>query len=286
MIHIICDTTACLRDEFVERHDNLHMIPLHIALGGGESVDDNSISTKEVFESYEATKIQPLTSQPSIGEWLQLINSIPEEDPIIIITLTQIVSGTAQTARVAAKQSKRKQIAVIDSHSTNGGMQILVEEALAMIAEGKDFDTIVAQLHENIANSITMFVPTDLKYLQRGGRIGKVASLVGSILQIRPILYLESDAIGILDKVRTTKRAMQKMKEKAMSRPVKRLHVATILADELGYQFKKELESELPDVTITHSEGSPVLASHLGPQLVGMMVEWEHEDGTEEGAHV
>lgn len=286
MIHIICDTTACLRDEFVERHDNLHMIPLHIALGGGESVDDNSISTKEVFESYEATKIQPLTSQPSIGEWLQLINSIPEEDPIIIITLTQIVSGTAQTARVAAKQSKRKQSAVIDSHSTNGGMQILVEEALAMIEEGKDFDTIVAQLHESIANSITMFVPTDLKYLQRGGRIGKVASLVGSILQIRPILYLESDAIGILDKVRTTKRAMQKMKEKAMSRPVKRLHVATILADELGYQFKKELESELPDVTITHSEGSPVLASHLGPQLVGMMVEWEHEDGTEEGAHV
>lgn len=286
MIHIICDTTACLRDEFVERHDNLHMIPLHIALGGGESVDDSSISTKEVFESYEATKIQPLTSQPSIGEWLQLINSIPEEDPIIIITLTQIVSGTAQTARVAAKQSKRKHIAVVDSHSTNGGMQILVEEALAMIEEGKDFDTIVAQLHENIANSITMFVPTDLKYLQRGGRIGKVASLVGSILQIRPILYLESDAIGILDKVRTTKRAMQKMKEKAMSRPVKRLHVATILADELGYQFKKELESELPDVTITHSEGSPVLASHLGPYLVGMMVEWEHEDGTEEGAHV
>ena len=71
MIHIICDTTACLRDEFVERHDNLHMIPLHIALGGGESVDDSSISTKEVFESYEATKIQPLTSQPSIGAWLR-----------------------------------------------------------------------------------------------------------------------------------------------------------------------------------------------------------------------
>lgn len=286
MIHIICDTTACLSDEFVARHDNLHMIPLYISLGGGETVNDNSISTKEVFESYEATKIQPLTSQPSIGEWMQIFNSIPEEDPLIIITISKIVSGTVQTARVVAKQSKRKHIAVIDSHSTNGGMQILVEEALTMIEEGKDFDTIVAQLHENIANSITMFMPTDLNYLQRGGRIGKVASLVGSILQIRPILYLESDAIGILDKVRTTKRAMQKMKEKAMSRPVKRLHIGTVLADELGYQFKKELESELPDVTITQSEGSPVLAAHLGPGLIGMMVEWEHEDGTEEGTHV
>ncbi|MDU2417362.1 DegV family protein [Negativicoccus succinicivorans] len=286
MIHIICDTTACLNDEFVARHGNLHMIPLYISLGGGETVNDNSISTKEVFESYEATKIQPLTSQPSIGEWMQIFNSIPEEDPIIIITISKIVSGTVQTARVAAKQSKRKHIAVIDSHSTNGGMQILVEEALTMIEDGKDFDTIVAQLHKNIANSITMFMPTDLKYLQRGGRIGKVASLVGSILQIRPILYLESDAIGILDKVRTTKRAMQKMKEKAMSRPIKRLHVATILADELGRQFKRELESELPDVTITHSEGSPVLGAHLGPQVVSLMLEWEHEDGTEEDTHV
>ncbi|KWZ83484.1 hypothetical protein HMPREF3224_02177, partial [Anaerococcus hydrogenalis] len=55
MIHIICDTTACLSDEFVARHDNLHMIPLYISLGGGETVNDNSISTKEVFESYEAT---------------------------------------------------------------------------------------------------------------------------------------------------------------------------------------------------------------------------------------
>lgn len=274
MIHIIADSTAAVPESLLKEYSNLHVIPLSLSFDG-EYVTEDKATVKQVIEYSEATKKAIPTSQPSTGDFLTVFNAIPKEDAIVVLCITTAVSGTYNGAILAAKQSGRSEIAVINSRTTAVGMLQMVQDGLEMIEEGIAFSDITTRLLEIADHMRTCFTVDTLDYLRRGGRIGKAAGLVGSILKIKPCIYLNSkNEVDVLDKVRTRKKAVASLtKYLHDNSPCKRIGVVHIENLEGGKELQAQLQEEYPDIEVTLTTGTPVLACYLGPGLVGIIFE-------------
>lgn len=274
MIHVIVDSTSGVTEESLAKHKNLHLIPLTLAING-EYVPETEATVSQVIEYSEATKKSIPTSQPSTGDFLELFNKIPAEDAIIILCITTAVSGTYNGAVLAAKQSKRDQIAVINTRTTAIGILQMAQDALEFIDAGVAFDDLVKKLLDIAERMRTTFTVDSLEYLRRGGRIGKAAGIIGSILKIKPCIYLnKNNEVDVLDKVRTRKKAVASLLNYLHNNsPCKRIGIVHIENIEGAKELQRQVQSEYPDIEVTVTGGTPVLACYLGPGLVGIIFE-------------
>ena len=274
MIHVIVDSTSGVTEESLAKHKNLHLIPLTLAING-EYVPETEATISQVIEYSEATKKSIPTSQPSTGDFLELFDKIPAEDAIIILCITTAVSGTYNGAVLAAKQSKRDQIAVINTRTTAIGILQMAQDALQFIDAGVAFDDLVKKLLDIAERMRTTFTVDSLEYLRRGGRIGKAAGIIGSILKIKPCIYLnKNNEVDVLDKVRTRKKAVASLLNYLHNNsPCKRIGIVHIENIEGAKELQRQVQSEYPDIEVTVTGGTPVLACYLGPGLVGIIFE-------------
>lgn len=274
MIHVIVDSTSGVTEESLAKHKNLHLIPLTLAING-EYVPETEATVSQVIEYSEATKKSIPTSQPSTGDFLELFDKIPAEDAIIILCITTAVSGTYNGAVLAAKQSKRDQIAVINTRTTAIGILQMAQDALEFIDAGVSFDDLVKKLLDISERMRTTFTVDSLEYLRRGGRIGKAAGIIGSILKIKPCIYLnKNNEVDVLDKVRTRKKAVASLLNYLHNNsPCKRIGIVHIENIEGAKELQRQVQSEYPDIEVTVTGGTPVLACYLGPGLVGIIFE-------------
>ena len=274
MIHVIVDSTSGVTEESLAKHKNLHLIPLTLVING-EYVPETEATVSQVIEYSEATKKSIPTSQPSTGDFLELFNKIPAEDAIIILCITTAVSGTYNGAVLAAKQSKREQIAVINTRTTAIGILQMAQDALEFIDAGIAFDDLVKKLLDIAERMRTTFTVDSLEYLRRGGRIGKAAGIIGSILKIKPCIYLnKNNEVDVLDKVRTRKKAVASLLNYLHNNsPCKRIGIVHIENIEGAKELQRQVQSEYPDIEVTVTGGTPVLACYLGPGLVGIIFE-------------
>ena len=274
MIHVIVDSTSGVTEESLAKHKNLHLIPLTLVING-EYVPETEATVSQVIEYSEATKKSIPTSQPSTGDFLELFNKIPAEDAIIILCITTAVSGTYNGAVLAAKQSKRDQIAVINTRTTAIGILQMAQDALEFIDAGVSFDDLVKKLLDISERMRTTFTVDSLEYLRRGGRIGKAAGIIGSILKIKPCIYLnKNNEVDVLDKVRTRKKAVASLLNYLHNNsPCKRIGIVHIENIEGAKELQRHVQSEYPDIEVTVTGGTPVLACYLGPGLVGIIFE-------------
>ena len=274
MIHVIVDSTSGVTEESLAKHKNLHLIPLTLAING-EYVPETEATVSQVIEYSEATKKSIPTSQPSTGDFLELFDKIPAEDAIIILCITTAVSGTYNGAVLAAKQSKRDQIAVINTRTTAIGILQMAQDALEFIDAGVSFDDLVKKLLDIAERMRTTFTVDSLEYLRRGGRIGKATGIIGSILKIKPCIYLnKNNEVDVLDKVRTRKKAVASLLNYLHNNsPCKRIGIVHIENIEGAKELQRQVQSENPDIEVTVTGGTPVLACYLGPGLVGIIFE-------------
>lgn len=274
MIHVIVDSTSGVTEESLAKHKNLHLIPLTLVING-EYVPETEATVSQVIEYSEATKKSIPTSQPSTGDFLELFDKIPAEDAIIILCITTAVSGTYNGAVLAAKQSKRDQIAVINTRTTAIGILQMAQDALEFIDAGVSFDDLVKKLLDIAERMRTTFTVDSLEYLRRGGRIGKAAGIIGSILKIKPCIYLnKNNEVDVLDKVRTRKKAVASLLNYLHNNsPCKRIGIVHIENIEGAKELQRQVQSEYPDIEVTVTGGTPVLACYLGPGLVGIIFE-------------
>ena len=274
MIHVIVDSTSGVTEESLAKHKNLHLIPLTLAING-EYVPETEATVSQVIEYSEATKKSIPTSQPSTGDFLELFDKIPAEDAIIILCITTAVSGTYNGAVLAAKQSKRDQIAVINTRTTAIGILQMAQDALEFIDAGVSFDDLVKKLLDIAERMRTTFTVDSLEYLRRGGRIGKATGIIGSILKIKPCIYLnKNNEVDVLDKVRTRKKAVASLLNYLHNNsPCKRIGIVHIENIEGAKELQRQVQSEYPVIEVTVTGGTPVLACYLGPGLVGIIFE-------------
>lgn len=273
-VHVVVDSTANIPQEMLDKYDNLHVIPLNVSFGD-KHWRDGEVALKELFNMVESTGSLPCTSQPAPGEFISVFEPILKSgSDIVVITIDGALSGTIHSARTAASMLNANNIYVVDSWTTAIGMLRMARTALELAEAGKSAKEIAKYVEKEAAATHTIFTVDTLRYLHKGGRIGGAAALIGSILQIKPILHLVDGKVAVFDKVRSKPKAVKRMLEELNKyNNIKEIGVVHLEVWDEAYAFKEMIQKNYPDIPVTVSDGGAVLASHLGPGVLGIIFE-------------
>ena len=275
-IAIVTDSSAYLPAEILKEND-IHIIPLKIHWDGETYLDGIDISPSQFYERLVKSKTLPTTSQPSMGEFLDLFNQLSANyDGIVTLLISSGISGTVESAEAAKEGFTRIPVVIIDSLSTSAALGMATEAAAHAASEGKGLNEIEHIAREMISRAKTFFVVDTLEYLHKGGRIGGASRYLGNALNIKPILYLnEEGKIDALEKVRTKSKATNRLLELAEEyvdgRPVV---VGLIHANRLEeiMKLREKVEQRFNCEKVDVYELSPVIGTHVGPGTLGIAI--------------
>lgn len=278
-IAIVTDSTADLPLESAERF-GVHVIPLKIIFGNKSYRDGIDITSNEFYRKLQEEEKLPKTSQPTPYEFEHLYKRLLQgHDKIISIHLSRGLSGTVDAARHAATQFGDK-VKVWDSKSISLGIGLQVLNAVEAVHKGLGIDAIMEKLTRARENTEVLFTLNTLEYLQKGGRIGKVTALLGSILNIKPIVRVIDGIYHPCGKSRSQKGALKlmikKLQEIVNERKVTLLGVAHGAAHSAAKYIKQELEDIFNIRAEIFTQVGPGIGVHTGPGTVGAVVQFEH----------
>lgn len=275
-VAIVTDSTADLPDELRARLD-ITMVPLNVHFGTDTYLDQVELSTSRFMELLGTSPDFPTTSQPASGVFEQAFRDLAKtHDEVVCVLLSSRLSGTVQSARIAA-DNVRDEIPVVIVDSMNGslgsGFQVLAAHRLA--ASGLSADQIAAELRPRSNRYHVIFFVDTLDHLRRGGRIGKAASLVGSMLQLKPLLRIDEGQVVPFERTRTRRKATETLVAFAENIPgierIAALHNTTPEDAQALYQRVAHLGKQESEVQV--AELSPVLGVHVGPDVLGLAIE-------------
>lgn len=273
-VAVITDSTCDLSPNITAAR-NITVVPLNIHIGDETFRDQVDITTDEFMRRMDDVDVLPTTSQPSVGQFEQAFLRLAENHrEAVCITISSRLSGTWQSAHIAAQNVADKiDVHVVDSLNVSYGLGFQVLRAGDLAAEGQDAATIVttllAELHRY---HVIVFVET-LEHLRRGGRIGKAAQLVGSLLQLRPLLRIDEGQVVPFERTRTRGKAIAAIVDFATS-------IGN--ADEIAVLYNttpddaRNLAARLAGLTLEHEipvvQLSPVIDAHIGPDVLGVVI--------------
>ena len=271
---VVTDSTAYIPKEVRERL-HIHMIPLQVIMGGEVYEEEVNLDTDDFYDRVKREEKLPTTSQPPIGQFVEKFEQLASEyDAVVSIHLSSGISGTYQGAISAGEMVDGIDVFAFDSEVSCHVQGFYVLEAAQMALDGKGPDEIVARLNEMKQSMRAYFMVDNLSHLQRGGRLSSAQALIGSLLQVKPLLHFEDKVIVPFEKIRTRKKAMKRIADLlgeavAGGEP----HKAVIIhakREEEAKAWKAELESQLPNVEFALSYFGPVIGTHLGEGSLGL----------------
>lgn len=278
-IAVVTDSTAYLSPKQIEKY-NIHVIPIPVIIDGKTYQEDVDITTDQFFEKLRSSESFPSTSQPPIGELVEMYENLGEQgyDTVISIHLAATISGLYNTLKtVVAPQVKNVNVIPFDSQITVMLMGNMVVEAARMAQRGETSQRII-DLLEHLRKTVDeYFVVDDLQNLVRGGRLSNASAFIGSVLKIKPILTFDeqSDKILAFDKVRSSKRALKRVeslfdeKLKNIDYPV-RMIIIHANDKEAALNWKQKLAKQYPNYPIDISYFGPVIGTHLGEKALAL----------------
>ena len=266
-VRIITDSTADLRANLV---DSVPFVPLTINFGEEEFVDNVTMSRKAFYEHLAVCKDLPKTSQPTPDAFeKEYKKAIAAGEKVIVLTISSKLSGTFQSASIAAMDYP-DDVYVVDTRSAAIGVGILAELAYELAKQGLDAEAIVAKLEEE-KNDLVLFAALDtLEYLVRGGRLSKVAGLAGGLLNIKPVITLKDGEIAVVGKARGTKQANAMMNKEIAAAGGVNFHKPVLvgytgLTDELLRKYVEESEAVFAGANLDSTMISGAIGTHVGP---------------------
>lgn len=273
-IKIVTDSTADLTNEIIERY-NISVLPLKIYLNGMTYTDRVDITPQDFIEKMKQSEELPKSSQPSVGEFLELYDRLAEEsDEIISIHVAGALSGTVQTARLAAEQSKGK-VTVVDSEFISKALAYQVLEAAQMAEKGSKIEEILERLAHVRKNTKLYVLLSTLENLVKGGRIGKGTGLIGSLLKIKPIAALENGVYTPIKVVRSYAQAVKQLanrfKDEIEGKKIKSINIVHADGMNLALQLKEKLQETIGNIELKIEETTPIISTHTGPGAIGFM---------------
>lgn len=198
---IIVDSTADLLPEIKSR---VHTVPLTVCFGDEEYIDGVTIDKRTFYEKLIETDVIPTTSQATPDAFIKEFEKAREAgEAAVVITLSSKLSGTYQSARIAAEDFEN--IYIVDSLSAAIGMGVLVELAFKMLDKGLGAKEIAEVLEREKEKVLVIALIDTLEYLKKGGRISKTTAVVGGVLNIKPVASIDNGVINILGKARGSK---------------------------------------------------------------------------------
>ncbi len=280
-IAIVTDSTANLPAKWVDQY-NIHVIPLKIHWENDTILDGIDITPEEFYKRLSQSKSLPTTSQPSIQDFLNVFDSLADEtDGIVVPVISSGISGTVASAQAAARLFDRVPIEVIDTQITSMGQILIILAAARAAEQGKSLQEVKKVADEIVQRLHVYFAVDTLEYLHRGGRINGASRYLGAALNIKPILFFNSEGkIDALERVRTKQKALQRLialaDQQAMARAV-HVGIAHANAPQAAQEFREKVERQLDCKEIFTVEFSPVIGTHVGPGTIGIALYAENQ---------
>lgn len=271
-VRIVTDSTCDLPPEIVERL-GITVVPLSVFFGDEALLDGVEIDAPTFYERMKTGGVLPRTSQPSVELFQEAYDRVGADgSEIVSIHLSSKLSGTLNAASVAREVVKdHVHVDLIDSYQVSLGLGLVVIEAATAAQAGKPLAEVVAATRRAMDRTSVHVVVDTLEYLQRGGRIGRARSLLGSILSIKPILRVEDGEVAPFERVRTRNKAIERIFEIATSRPrSKTLFVATGGDYATAEALIERLRPLLPHTEILLANLGPTVGVYTGPGALGI----------------
>ncbi|QSO48135.1 DegV family protein [Alicyclobacillus mengziensis] len=278
-IAFVTDSTAYLTDEQASAL-GISVVPLSVIFPDASYREGVDISHKEFYEKLHHSSSLPTTSQPSPGEFVSVFEKLlANHDVVMCLLLSNALSGTLRSAETAASMVKGDVI-VVDSKIASYGIAGPLLDGMTMAKQGASPEQIKAYWEEKREVMHSRFLVDTLEYLHKGGRIGGAAAVFGALLQIKPILTVIDGKIELHDKVRTHKRALDRIladfdAHASQGRPI-RLGVVHAERQEDAQTLVNELTSKYSSVYAELAELGPVVGAHTGPGLLAFV--WYEAD--------
>ena len=272
MSNILTDSCADLGQPLLDAY-GVQFIPLHVLVNGKDHLDSNFPITK-LFQSVSETGELPKTAAPSVKEFQSFFD---REDGVIYIGLSSQLSATMGNAQLAKDQMAKADLHLIDSLNLSTGIGLLVLKAVDLRNAGKSASEIVSEIEATRSKVRTSFAIDTMDYLYKGGRCTGLQAIVGSILQIRPIIHVREDGtLGVLDKVRggrkkTLDHLLQGFRNDLPNVDLTRVFVTHSSCEKDAEYLAGELKSMAAIKNIHITTAGATIASHCGPNSIGIL---------------
>ncbi len=278
-IGIVTDNTANLDKKYIEEND-IGIVSLYI----NNKDSFYKATDKEVEDFYmgiKDTEYIPKTSQPSIKDFEKMYSEmLGEYDKILSLHISSDLSGTFNSAKIASNMVEEGEVIVLETKLTTWGLGFLVMDVKKMIEEDKNIDEIKNFVENYYKKVHIAFSVGDLNYLYKGGRIGKAKTMMGNLLNMKPVLTLKEGKLEPVKSVRGQKKLYKEMVDMVMIDDLKKLeHLKVIHTDSI--KISDRIEEELVKKGIDEEDIEStfidiVIGNHLGPNSGGLITVWRN----------
>lgn len=278
-IAIITDSGTDVPPKYIEKY-NMYVVPLIVNYNNQSYRDGVDININTICEKLKEEV--PTTSLPSIDDIMETFERVLTDGykKVIVVTISSGLSGTHNAMRIASESFEDKlDIMLVDTKNIDIGAGFTAIRAGELIEQGYSFDEIKEKLDDAINNTKVYFCVKTLEYLRKGGRIGLVASVVGTALDLKPVISCNSDGIYyVVSKARgrkkSIKKALNEAKEYAKQFKEYNIAVVNVWSKEEAKEIEDNIKNDFPNVkSVFVGAISPALAVHTGPGLIGVGVQ-------------
>jgi DegV family protein with EDD domain len=274
----VTDSTAFL-DEDLKNHPDLYTVPLTILLDGEEYADGIDLTAAQLYERLKELKSPPKTSQPAVGVFQELYERLSKDyDQVVAVLLSGKLSGTVSSSEQAAKLVDIP-VTTIDSKILTYPMSALLKKGIELFESGQSLEEVLAQLEALKASNETYVLIGSLEQLHRSGRMSGLQFFLGSMLNVKPIISIEDGALLTKEKVRSEKKAKEKILDYLRSsyeqHKFKEVYILYGFHEEDANEWKSELEKEYPELKVVCCPLGAVIGVHAGENTLG--ISWHNE---------
>jgi DegV family protein with EDD domain len=265
---VVTDSTADLPQEWHERY-GIEVVPLKVLFGKDTFRDGVDMTNEQFFQRLAASTTLPTTSAPSPGEFAQVYRRLAEDhDGCISIHIGAQLSATAEAARVGAQAVEGFKVNVIDSQTVSMPVAFLCRVA----AESDSLEAATAEVERRVPKTRVLALLDTLRYLEMGGRLSRAQAMIGTMLDLKPLLLVANAEIKPVDRVRTRSRAIPRMVEYFKGDlPVEHMAVMHAQAEDEAEQIAAALRKDFPEREVAVGQIGCVLGTHTGPKALGIV---------------
>ena len=276
-VKIIVDSTSYIPEKWIDELD-IEVVSLSVVFGD-ESFKETEIGNEAFYSKLKKADAIPTSSQPSVDELYKMFeNIVSHGDSIVAAFISSDMSGTYSSAHMVKNMILEKypqaQIGLIDSRSNCMQLGFVACVAARAAKEMKSFEEVLRIAENVVPKGRFIFLPDTLEYLKKGGRIGSAKALLGSILQIKPILTVNDGKTDLIDSVRTKKKAVNRIIDMFLkdveSKGLGEVAVHHIHCEEEAKKVALVLQEKLQIDEITICPIGPVIGTHVGPGAMGI----------------
>lgn len=273
-VALVTDSTANIPQEYVQRY-NIQVAPQILVWGNETYRDGVDMQSDEFFRRLSTAKVMPTTSQASPQSFHDIYNQLLQQEcSILTVVLSEELSGTLVSAKQAKEQFPGAPIEIVDSRTTAMAMGYIVLLAARAAQDGASLDECRQLAEASRSNTGVIFTVDTLEFLHRGGRIGGAARLLGTALNLKPILEVTGGRVEAVERIRTRKKSLIRVIELVEERIGERqpVRMATLHANapDAAQLLLKEANQRFNAVESIFAELSPVVGNHAGPGTVGL----------------